>query len=134
VKPENIKASFGATKPALGLLPTVFKLATSMALMYGARKYGRFNWRGSETAPIRISVYVSAMQRHLDAYASGEEVASDSGVHHLGHLAASCAILLDAMAKGRVNDDRAVVDIDAEMTKAIALMATWPEAKFEVHG
>jgi hypothetical protein len=42
----------------------------------------------------------------LFAWFDGEEVASDSGVHHLGHAMACLAILLDAQETGNLVDDR----------------------------
>ncbi|MCX5745407.1 MAG: hypothetical protein NT062_23265 [Proteobacteria bacterium] len=40
------------------------------------------------------------------AWLDGEEVAADSGVHHLGHVAGCIAVLLDARAAGCLIDDR----------------------------
>jgi hypothetical protein len=51
-------------------------------------------------------VYVDAALRHLNAWFDGEQEASDSGVHHLGHARACMAILLDAEATGNLIDDR----------------------------
>ena len=50
--------------------------------------------------------YIGAMKRHLDALLDGEDEAHDSGVHHLGHVNATTAILLDAMECGKLIDDR----------------------------
>jgi hypothetical protein len=36
----------------------------------------------------------------------GEELAADSGVHHLGHARACCNILLDAAENGFLVDNR----------------------------
>ena len=68
------------------------------------------------------------MHRHLDAWASGEDVADDSGVDHLAHLAASCAILLDARTAGRFEDDRAKLDLAVARAQAEAVMASWSAA------
>ena len=46
------------------------------------------------------------MQRHLDAYHSGEEVDPIDGTHHLGNIMACAAIILDAKAAGKLTDDR----------------------------
>ena len=74
-----------------------------MAMMDGAEKYGPYNWR---KISVRASIYIDAAKRHLDAWFEGQECASDSKVHHLGHALACCAILLDAQACGRLIDDR----------------------------
>ena len=50
--------------------------------------------------------YLGAMKRHIDALLDGEDLAPDSGVHHLGHIAASCAIVLDAGKNGTLVDNR----------------------------
>ncbi|RYC29008.1 hypothetical protein D3273_26195 [Lichenibacterium minor] len=122
---ENVKAYAGAVKARLDLVPPVFKLKVSLALAFGAAKYGEHNWRSVEALPVRASTYIAAMHRHLDAWASGEDVADDSGVDHLAHLAASCAILMDARAAGRFEDDRAALDLSAERAAAEAVMGRW---------
>lgn len=74
------------------------------AMMYGASKYGPFNWRDNA---VIASIYIDATLRHLAAwFDSKEEVAEDSHVHHLGHVLANMAILLDAMETGNLIDDR----------------------------
>ena len=123
--PENIKAAAGASKLPLHLIPPAFKAHLALAMAFGAKKYGEFNWRGTEAKPIRASVYVAAMHRHLDAWASGEDVADDSGVDHLAHLAASCAIIIDAKAAGRFKDDRHHLDLEADRAAAEATIARW---------
>lgn len=74
-----------------------------MAMMDGAAKYGAWNWRDKE---VIASIYIDAAKRHLDCWFEGQETASDSKVHHLGHAIACCAILLDAQAKDKMVDDR----------------------------
>jgi hypothetical protein len=66
-------------------------------------KYQAWNWR---IAGVRSSTYISAMKRHLDAYVSGEEYDPVDGTHHLGNIMACAAILLDAQAADKLNDDR----------------------------
>ena len=119
------KAAVGATKLPLGLIPPSFKVQLALALAFGARKYGRASWLDKGNHPVKASTYVDAMHRHLDAWASGENEADDSGVDHLAHLAASCAILLDARAAGRFEDDRTRVDLAWEHLHAKAVMGRW---------
>ncbi len=73
------------------------------AMLDGMRKYGLFNWREHE---VRADVYVEAAKRHLNSWAAMEEVAEDSGVHHLGHAMACMAILMDAQANNKLMDNR----------------------------
>ena len=100
---NNPKTAIGVTKVPLHLVPPSAKHYLAMALADGARKYGPYNWREKT---ISISVYKAAMERHLDAFWDGEENAPDSGVHHLAHAMACCALILDAMTLGKLNDDR----------------------------
>jgi hypothetical protein len=119
------KAAYAAAKVPLGLIPPTFKAALSLALAFGARKYGKASWLDPANRPVRASTYIDAMHRHLDAWASGEDTAEDSGVDHLAHLAASCAILVDARAAGRFEDDRTKVDLGIETLHAQAIMSLW---------
>lgn len=100
---ENPKDAIAAKKPDLSLVPPALTIATSKAMEDGARKYGPYNWRDKK---VRARVYVAAAQRHLLAWLDGEETATDSGAHHLGHAAACLGILLDAQAGGHLEDDR----------------------------
>lgn len=102
-KATNPKDAIAGAKSPVWLVPPLLVLGTAEAMRDGGIKYGPFNWR--ETG-VRTSVYLSAMHRHLAAYQDGQDVAEDSGVHHLKHIAACVAILLDAEAIGKLNDDR----------------------------
>ena len=102
-KASNPKDAIGDTKVPLRLLSPIAKAHWSLAQYAGMLKYGAWNWR---EAGVRSSVYLSAMQRHIDAYASGEQLDPVDGSHHLGNIMACCAILLDAQAAGKLTDDR----------------------------
>lgn len=102
-KATNPKDAAGDKKVPLWLLSPVAKVYWSVAQFAGMLKYGAWNWR---VAGIRSSVYLSAMQRHLDAYTSGEEYDPVDGSHHLGNIMACAAIIIDAKAAGKLNDDR----------------------------
>ena len=99
----NPKDAVGELKPPLHLVPAALTIQVSQAMKNGAAKYGPYNWREKK---VRAHVYIAAAQRHLAAWFDGENVASDSGVHHLAHAAACLAILLDAEATGNLIDDR----------------------------
>lgn len=98
--PKNIAAR---NKVHLALLPAAGVIHGAHACMAGARKYGAYNWREEKIA---LMAYVSAAMRHLLCYVDGEEFDGDSGCHHLGHVIATCAIMLDAIERGGVIDDR----------------------------
>lgn len=103
VKISNPKDSIGDTKVPLWLLSPIAKAHWALGQYAGMLKYGAWNWR---KAGVRSSVYLSAMERHLEAYKSGEMHDPVDGSHHLGNIMACCAILLDAAAAGMLTDDR----------------------------
>ena len=100
----NPKDLVGITKPQVHLVPPALVLHVARAMADGAEKYGAYNWR---TQPVRGTIYVSAALRHIYAYLDGEDLAQDSGHHHLAHAAACLGILLDAQDGGNLKDDRA---------------------------
>lgn len=100
---DNPKTAVGISKVPLHLVPPVATHYTALAFADGAKKYGPYNWREKR---VSTSVYIAAAKRHLDAFWDGEDVSADAGVHHLGHVMACCAILLDGMSIGMLNDDR----------------------------
>lgn len=115
---ENPKEKFGQTKPQLHLVPPAFLVYTATAFRDGARKYGPYNWR--ENAVI-ATTYVSAAQRHLASWFDGEELAEDSGVHHLAHAAACLAILIDCIETGNLKDDRPAAGNAAALIKRLTV-------------
>jgi hypothetical protein len=84
-------------------LPSGGVIHTALAIQNGADKYGEYNWR--ET-PIEAMTYVDAIVRHLMKWTDGEDIESDSGIHHFGHAAATLMILMDAMECGTLKDNR----------------------------
>lgn len=90
-------------KPQLQLLPPVFSREVAAALSLGAQKYGPWNWRHNR---VEMMTYLAAMKRHIDCIIEGEDIDPESGAHHLGHVAAGCAIVLDARKAGTLEDNR----------------------------
>lgn len=109
------KGEEGKKKPQLQLIPPVLNTQLANALAFGAyhRKdpYGPWNWRKNK---VEYMTYIGAIKRHIDALLEREDVASDSGVHHLGHIAASCAIVLDAAKHGTLVDNRPPAKLNSE--------------------
>lgn len=114
--PENPKDIASHGRAPLDLIPAVSEIAVSMALADGAKKYGPFNWRKDK---VQVCTYIGAMKRHLAAFMDGEDFASDSGCHHLAHVAAGCAILLDAIALGQTIDNRPPAGAGAGHLRAV---------------
>jgi len=100
---NNPKTVIGLTKPSMAPIPPVAILHLGKAMSDGRKKYGLMNWREKT---VSATVYYDAAMRHLMAWYDGEELAEDSGVHHLGHAMACLAIVLDAQSLGKLNDDR----------------------------
>lgn len=102
-KDTNPKDAVGIKKAPMSTVPTRFVLGVGLAMMEGARKYGRHNYR---IAGIRSSVYYDAFMRHMMSWYEGEDIDPDSGLSHLYKAGACLAILDDAMANEMCNDDR----------------------------
>lgn len=102
--PDNPKDLVGQTKLDLSVIPDSYLIALALAFYEGALKYGRFNWR---MRPVKASVYISACQRHILKWGSGEEVDKTTGVHHLAYATCCLAIMYDAQKYGTLMDDRA---------------------------
>ena len=100
---ENPKDRAASAKIDISLFPPVALIHGAHAMMDGAEKYGPYNWREKR---VKARVYLSAAIRHILDCLDGEDQAADSGVLHLGHAIACCAILIDAMETGTLIDDR----------------------------
>lgn len=103
-KPTNPKDLIGSDKIPFHLWPETATALGALAMLDGALKYGRSNFRA---IGVRFSIYNDAMRRHLAALFEGEDTDPDSGLPHLAHILACAAILIDAKAAGKLNDDRA---------------------------
>lgn len=102
-RPTNPKDIAADTRVPLWLLSSVAKIAWAMAQFAGGLKYGFWNWRESG---VRFSVYLSAMERHIEGLKAGEEFDPIDGTRHEGNIMACAAIILDARAAGKLIDDR----------------------------
>lgn len=115
--PANPKDLIGVTKAPIHLAPVAGIIHEAMAMRDGARKYGAYNWRAHE---VIASIYVDACIRHIYSWLDGEECASDSGVHHLGHAKACLGIILDAMENDKLKDDRPLAGASPRLLAEIA--------------
>lgn len=102
-KPSNPKDIIGARKLDMGNVPDALVAGAAVALLEGALKYGRFNWR---IAGVRASIYHAALRRHLAKWWNGQDCDAATRVHHLDNAAACIAILRDAEVYGKLTDDR----------------------------
>jgi len=102
-KASNPKDIIGSKKLPLHLLSGIAKIQWCLAQLEGALKYGTWNWR---IAGVRASIYLDALERHVEKYKNGEARDPVTRVHHLGNVMACAAIIMDAEAVGKLIDDR----------------------------
>jgi hypothetical protein len=111
---DNPKTQYGLTKPPMWVIPSAALIELGLAMQLGAKKYGAYNWRDKT---VSASIYVDAAERHLRAWLDGEDRERESGASHLGHVMACCAILIDAHATGKLNDNRPKGGVFAELVR-----------------
>lgn len=111
----NPKDLIGQTKVPMSQLPEVAQVEAALAMYEGSLKYGFRNYR---YAPVRASVYVDAIRRHLCKWESGQDHDPASHVHHLGNVMACAAILMDAAAHQSLIDDRDQTEVGADYIDA----------------
>ena len=102
-QPSNPKDILGTNKIPKHLWPSIASDLGALALLDGAEKYGRSNWRA---AAVRASIYYDALNRHMDKWFEGENIDADSGLPHLAHALACLGLLVDAITVGTLIDDR----------------------------
>jgi hypothetical protein len=88
------------------LIPTLPLDLLAKVYGMGAAKYNDNNWR----LGYRWSLNYAAMQRHLLAFWSGQDLDPESGLPHLAHAAWHCMALLEFSQSGQARyaqfDDR----------------------------
>ena len=102
-KETNPKDIVGVKKVPFCTIPFRVLTGVGLALLEGARKYGRHNYR---VAGVVASVYVDAMFRHMTAWWEGEDIDPDSGLSHIDKAIATLVVLRDSMYTGNWKDDR----------------------------
>lgn len=91
-----------AGKPDLSIIPRPAAVAIARALMFGANKYGRYNYcQGFENTRL-----ASACLRHLFAYLDGEDTDPESGLSHLDHALATLTMMVHCQALGTLVENR----------------------------
>lgn len=102
-KPSNPKDLIGSDKTPMGLVPSTAIALMSLAHLEGALKYGASNWR---EAGVRASIYIDAQARHMAKFLNGEWADPVTLVPHLASANACNNIIMDALACGKLIDDR----------------------------
>lgn len=104
VKESNPKDAVGIRKwRYLSTVPITVLWEIGAALLEGALKYGRHNYRVSG---VRGSVYVDAAIGHIGQWWEGEDIDADSGLSHITKAIASLVVVRDAMIQNMLVDDR----------------------------
>lgn len=103
IKDTNPKDAVGIKKVPFSTIPAPVMAELGVAMLEGARKYGRHNYRISG---VRGSVYYDAAFRHLTSWFEGEDLDPDSGLSHITKAIATLVVLRDSMIQGNMVDDR----------------------------
>ena len=103
MKATNPKDAIGIRKAPLSVVPMGVIAEVGIAMLEGASKYGRHNFRA---IGVRSSVYFDATMRHLIDWWEGEDIDPGSGLSHVTKAIASLIVLRDAMMQGMCEDDR----------------------------
>lgn len=99
----NPKDEIGMKKTPFSVIPANVIGELGLAMLEGARKYGRHNYR---IAGVRASIYYDACLRHLTAWWEGEDIDLDSGMSHIIKAMTTLVVLRDSMVQGNWQDDR----------------------------
>lgn len=102
-KPTNPKDLVGVRKAPMSTVPATVLAEIGVAMLEGASKYGRHNYR---VVGVRGSIYYDGVMRHLMAWWEGEDLDLDSGMSHVTKAITSLVLLRDAMMQGKFTDDR----------------------------
>lgn len=104
VKETNPKDAVGIRRwRQFTTVPMTVIAELGVAMLEGARKYGRHNYR---VAGVRASVYVDAAMGHIVQWWEGEDIDRDSQLSHITKAIASLTVLRDAMIQNKLVDDR----------------------------
>lgn len=113
----NPKEAMGAAKAPMNACPN-----TALAELYnvmggGAHKYGLYNFRDTD---ISAQTYIGAIRRHLFLWEDGTDTDEESGMSHLAHIMACCALAIDAGYTGKLIDDRSKTGLMPSILKKSA--------------
>lgn len=127
----NPKDALGACKwRQFCTVPFAVLWEIGLAMLEGARKYGRHNYR---VIDVRASVYIDAAMGHITQWFEGEDIDPESGLDHLTKAIASLVVIRDAMMRGNAVDDRPPkINIEAIRKrlqgKVDEIMSRYPDA------
>lgn len=103
-KDTNPKDAVGVRKAPISTVSHAVVAELGLAMLEGARKYGRHNYR---IAGVRASIYIDALFRHLMAWWDfGQNDDPDSGLSHLIKAMACLCVLREGQLMDNWVDDR----------------------------
>lgn len=129
LKDTNPKDAVGTKKVPLSTIPCGPVLLAGLAMLEGARKYGRHNYRA---IGVRASVYYDAVVgRHIMPWWEGQDIDPDSGLNHIDKAIAGLLVLRDSMLSGNWIDDRPIrnpIDLCGLNAQAADIVERYPDA------
>jgi hypothetical protein len=142
-KPSNPKDALGIMKVPASTISAPVMSEVGVAMLEGALKYGRHNYRA---IGVRASVYYDAVvARHMALWWEGEDEDPDTceldaegkpipgtGLSHITKAIAGLCVLRDAMIQNKFIDDRpprSVIGWQTDLNKKVkALLKKYPNA------
>ncbi len=100
---------FDGGKIRMELLPPEFTRGVASVLTFGAKKYAAGNWAIGEG--FEWSRLYGAAQRHMTAWASGEDNDPETGLSHLYHAGCMLAFLSAHVERNHGTDDREAIGV-----------------------
>jgi len=91
-----------AGKPRMSLLPPAALVDIVRVREFGCQKYDDWDW----TKARPWTEYSDAAERHIMAWAAGQDNDEESGLNHLAHAACNMLFLLEFAKSGAGKDDR----------------------------
>lgn len=130
-KDTNPKDALGIRKVPLSTVPCRVEFELGLAMLEGARKYGRHNYR---VAGVRASVYYDAIMRHVKSWWEGEDIDPDSNLPHIVKAMACIAVLRDGQHMNNWIDDRPPclpngINIKTLNRQAAEIIEKYPDVK-----
>lgn len=129
-KDTNPKDAIGCKKLPMHLIPGSAKAYMALAFLEGASKYGKYNWR---LAGVRASIYLDAIERHMEKFTNGEWCDPETHVPHLASVMACCAIIMDANLLGKLTDDRPPIGYESGLIDGLSEQVLHLQALFAEH-
>lgn len=93
---------FDTGKPKFSLIPPYPHQQIAKVLTMGAEKYEDRNWEKG----MKWTRCIDSLERHLNAFKSGEDLDPESNLEHMAHLAVNAMFLIEYMKTYRQGDDR----------------------------